>query len=465
MLRPPGKTRASDPPKGVIHSCLRTRKTLFQTKKLRLETVKRERRECVERDPNANPTRQNLGIHSQQQKQRQRSKCHILIYGDNNRITNHHHIIIIILYCSKHSSSNNNSKNIECSRMDPTPETTTTPPTPPPTPRPALVFGANSEEGRAVVEGLVDAGYDPVYAFTRETTDHDTLHYLQDGLGATVYHGDLQNALDVAAALTITAAPAVFLVTTTELPTEIGQTSGFSEAAENEYQVIVSFFQTLVRVYQNDKLARHVVFSVRDNVQACNLKVLEETGDLWISPLEDGSIVPHFTAKGKGGEYAVQYLQQQQQQQHAVTETSSLPPLRLTLLTMPFFYSNFLGFFAPLHDETDTQWMLTACFGDGSNKIDMMGASDLAKIVRTYKIEYIYIHIFLQTVRSLPHTSRSHKQTHCLFLVGFAQQPTFWPVRTSTTEKISVWPPNRSPWTKSRPNFPTCLARTSFTIP
>jgi hypothetical protein len=114
-----------------------------------------------------------------------------------------------------------------------------------------------------------------------------------------------------------------------------------------------------------------VVFSVRDNVQACNLKVLEESGDLWISPLEDGSIVPHFTAKGKGGEYAVEYLAQY------------TPDLKLTLLTMPFFYSNFLGFFAPLRDETATQWMLTACFGDESNKIDMMGAADLAKIVRT----------------------------------------------------------------------------------
>jgi nucleoside-diphosphate-sugar epimerase len=237
----------------------------------------------------------------------------------------------------------------------------------------ALVFGANSEQGRAVVEGLADAGYHPVYSFTREK-DHDTLHYLQDGLGAIILEGDLQNPDHVQKALKDTAAQSIFLVTSTELPTEIGQTSGFSDAAENEYQVIVLFFQILVDVYKQDKLARHVVFSVRDNVQARTLKVLQETGDLWISPLEDdGSIVPHFTAKGKGGEYAVEYLQ-------------NYPDLKLTLLTMPFLYSNFLGFFAPLRDETGTQWMLTACFGDGTNKIDMMGASDLAKIVRTYRL-------------------------------------------------------------------------------
>lgn len=249
------------------------------------------------------------------------------------------------------------------------------------TTRSALVFGANSEQGRAVVEGLVDSGsYDPVYAFTREN-DHDTLHYLQDGLGAIVRKGDLQNPDDVTAVLKETAAQAIFIVTTTELPTEIGQTSGFSEAAENEFQVIVLFFQLLAHVYQQDKISRHVVFSVRDNVQACNLKVLEETGDLWISPLEDSSIVPHFTAKGKGGAHAVEFLAQ-------------FPDLKLTLLTMPFLYSNFLGFFAPLHDDTATQWMLTACFGDGTNKIDMMSASDLAKIVRTY-IAHVIVTIFV----------------------------------------------------------------------
>jgi len=236
---------------------------------------------------------------------------------------------------------------------------------------PALVFGANSEQGRAVIEGLVEAGYDPVYAFTRET-DRETLHYLTDGLGATVRHGDLQNPDHVRAALQETGAPALFLATATELPTEIGQTSGFSDAAEREYQVIVLFFQILVEVYQQDQLKRHVVFLTADNVQDENLKVLQETGELWIAPLQDGSIVPHFTAKAKGGAFAQEYLAQ----------NAPDGGLKLTLLTMPFLYSNFLGFFAPLRDETGTQWNLMASFGDGSNKIDMMGSSDLARIVR-----------------------------------------------------------------------------------
>jgi hypothetical protein len=133
--------------------------------------------------------------------------------------------------------------------------------------------------------------------------------------------------------------------------------------------VIVLFFQLLVDIYLEDKIPRHVVFSVRDDVQTFALKELETTGDLWISPLEDGSIVPHFTAKGKGGSYAVEQL-------------SNFQDLKLTLLTMPFLYSNFLGFFAPLQDETKTQWFLTACFGLGSNKIDMISASDLSMIVR-----------------------------------------------------------------------------------
>jgi NmrA-like family len=234
----------------------------------------------------------------------------------------------------------------------------------------ALVFGANGEQGRAVVEGLVFAGaYDKVYAFTRET-DLEALRYLQDGLGATIIHGDLQNPDNVTSALRDSAACAIFLVTTTELPMQIGQTSGFSDAAEEEYQVIVLFFELLVNVYKQDKIPRHVVFSVRDDVQACTLEELEKTGDIWIPPLEDASIVPHFTAKGRGGAFGMEYL-------------APIPDLRLTLLTMPFFYSNFLGFFAPLRDETSTQWMLTACFGNGSNKIDMMSACDLSNIVRT----------------------------------------------------------------------------------
>jgi hypothetical protein len=214
------------------------------------------------------------------------------------------------------------------------------------------------------VEGLVDSGY-TVYAFTREA--HDT--YLTDGLGAQLLTGDLQNPDHVSKALLETKAGAIFLVTTTQLPTELGQTSGFSDASEAEFQVIVEFFHLLKQAYQQDHISRHVVFSVCDNVQRLNREILEQTGELWIDPLDDGSIVPHYSAKGKGGEYALEYLK-------------DTPDLKLTLVTTPFLYSNFLGFFAPLPNEGRTQWTLSACFGDGSNKIDMMGSSDLSVIVR-----------------------------------------------------------------------------------
>jgi nucleoside-diphosphate-sugar epimerase len=232
---------------------------------------------------------------------------------------------------------------------------------------PALVFGASGEQGRAVVEGLLDAGYSPVYGFTRSTQDT----YLTDALGVVLWPGDLQNPDHLRQALTETKAQAIFLTTTTEMPTELGETTGFSDSAEAEFQVIVLFFQILKECYQEDGLSRHVVFSTRDNVQKVNRQLLEETGELWIDPLEDGSIVPHYSAKGKGGEYAVEYLR-------------DIPDLKLTLITMPFLFSNFLGFFAPLPNEGRTQWTLSACFGDGSNKIDMMGVSDLTDIVRKY---------------------------------------------------------------------------------
>jgi len=233
---------------------------------------------------------------------------------------------------------------------------------------PALVFGASGEQGRAVAEGLLDAGYAPVYGFTRSTVDP----YLTDALGVTLLQGDLQNPDDLRTAFLTTRAAAIFLVTTTEMPTELGQTTGFADAAQAEYQVIVEFFEILKECYEKDGVGRHVVFSMRDNVQAVTRRVLEETGDLWIDPLDDGSVVPHYSAKGRGGEYAVQLL-------------SALPELKLTLLTLPFLYSNFLGFFTPLPVQGRTQWILAACLGDGSNKIDMMGVDDLTGIVRKYQ--------------------------------------------------------------------------------
>lgn len=262
--------------------------------------------------------------------------------------------------------------------------------------RVALVFGASGEQGRAVVEGLVDRSYRKVYAFTRESKDL----YLEDGLGSTLFTGDIQNPLDVERALRETKARYVFAVTTTELSPFASQqadqydagasAAGASDAAEAEYQVLVELFHLLKKVHREDGLERHVVLSCRDDVQEINRKILEDTGKVWIEPLDDGSVVPHYTAKGRGGRYGLKYLE-------------DAPGIKLTLITLPFLYSNFLGFFAPLPNDSSgavdaagaaggtaggklltTQWSLTACFGDGSNKIDMMGASDLSTIVRKF---------------------------------------------------------------------------------
>lgn len=234
----------------------------------------------------------------------------------------------------------------------------------------ALVFGASGEQGRAVVEGLVDAGYYPVFAFGRYLqTETATAQYLEDALGATIYTGDIENPDTVTKALRETKASAIMLITTTDLPYELGQTSGFSDAAEAEFQVISNFFVLLKEVYKEDHMPRHVVFSCRENVQRVNREYFEKTGKMWVEPLDDGSIVPHYSAKGRGGEFALSYLQ-------------DTPDLKLTLITLPFLYSNFLGFFCPLPDESKTQWVLSACFGEGAKPIDMMGARDLSVIVR-----------------------------------------------------------------------------------
>jgi hypothetical protein len=46
------------------------------------------------------------------------------------------------------------------------------------------------------------------------------------------------------------------------------------------------------------------VFSTRDNVQALAKKKLEESEKVWIEPLDNGSVLAHYLANGKGGEEA-----------------------------------------------------------------------------------------------------------------------------------------------------------------
>ena len=194
-------------------------------------------------------------------------------------------------------------------------------------PKPALVFGASGEQGRAVLEGFVDAGYYPIYAFSRHngtavaaTTTNNVRsshysqqifndQYLSEALGCILLTGDIANPDQVRLALTSTKAQAIFLVTTTDLPEQQehdvaegggGGTSttvgGYKVAMDAERDVILQFFQILKEVYQEDKLHRTVVFSTRDNVQDICHKELQTPGAKpWVEPLDDGSIVPHYS--------------------------------------------------------------------------------------------------------------------------------------------------------------------------
>ena len=162
------------------------------------------------------------------------------------------------------------------------------------TTKPALVFGASGEQGRAVIEGFVDAGYSPVYGFT---SNSDTIsdQYLSDALQCVLLEGQLGNPQDVRKALISTKAQTIFLTTTTDMPVQQG--GGFQNSQEEEYDAILQWFKTLKQVYEEDKLPRTVIFSTRDNVQELCRQKLEQTGQDWIEPLDDGSIVPHYSGK------------------------------------------------------------------------------------------------------------------------------------------------------------------------
>ena len=105
-------------------------------------------------------------------------------------------------------------------------------------------------------------------------------------------------------------------------------------------------------------------------------------------------------AKGRGGKEALKIV-------------GDIPGLNLVLLTMPFFYSNFLAFFVPLPNKAQNQWELSAAFGDGAIQIDMMNCSDLGHLVGTYSLsvdllshaaqagEESNLHLHLLTVHNL----------------------------------------------------------------
>ena len=152
---------------------------------------------------------------------------------------------------------------------------------------PALVFGASGEQGKAVIKGFVESAYSPVYGVSRNADES-----IQEG--ATLWVGNVGSVQDVERILKETKAQAIFLVTTTELPVDVGGT-GFHVAMEDEYEVIMNFFHTLIKVHKEDGLQRKIVLSTYDNVQRVCQDIYELTGKTWITPLDDGSIVPHYS--------------------------------------------------------------------------------------------------------------------------------------------------------------------------
>lgn len=159
---------------------------------------------------------------------------------------------------------------------------------------PALIFGVSGEQGRSVAEGLSNAGYSPVYGFT---SNRDVLNdqYLSDALNCILLEGSFGNPEQVQKALVSTRATTIFVTTTTPLPTE--EHAGFQASQDDEYDCIVQFFATLKKVYEEDKMERTVIFSTHDNAKALCQKQKEATGEDVLLPIDDGSIVPHYSGK------------------------------------------------------------------------------------------------------------------------------------------------------------------------
>ena len=230
---------------------------------------------------------------------------------------------------------------------------------------PALIFGISGDQGCQVALGLIAAGgYGPIFGATSSLDHVADPQSIPDGV--QLVQVDISNKAEVKRVLLETKATAIFLVTTTDLPPESSAMGSLKEAEEFEYDAIVSFFDCLVDVHKqnDDGLVRHVVFSCLDDVEAISAEADDSLLD--IKPLDDGSIVPHYSGKGRAGSYALRLLE-------------SMPDLSVTLLTLPFLHSNFLASAIPLPNEGQTQWTISACLGDA--KLDMCSVSDLAYIV------------------------------------------------------------------------------------
>ena len=70
--------------------------------------------------------------------------------------------------------------------------------------------------------------------------------------------------------------------------------------------------------------------------------------------------------KGRGADYGISLLEDKDD-------------LTLTVLSLPFLYSNFAGMSIPLPNSSRTEWSISASLGNGA--IDMFSADDLATIV------------------------------------------------------------------------------------
>ncbi|KAL9185015.1 hypothetical protein ACHAXT_002792 [Thalassiosira profunda] len=294
----------------------------------------------------------------------------------------------------------------------------------------ALVCGISGDQGQAVAQGLLATGaYRRVYGATRDASAIAKLMSVpvqsdggpgDDGGAAkstTVIEADLNSAESLRRAFVKTGATDIFLVTTTEVPIEGAAMGSFHEAEELEFTSIKTFFDVLVDVHKKErsatKIERHVVFSTLDNVRGlvewlethqAQSNGAEETLD--IRPLDDGGIVPHYSGKGRGGEYALQLI-------HGITDpwkcpptsaslkspwmnaaeptSSVIPGLSVTLITLPFLHTNFALAAAPLPSTSEgrvTQWSISACLGDASHPVDMISVSDLRYIVPVLFEEY-----------------------------------------------------------------------------
>lgn len=308
----------------------------------------------------------------------------------------------------------------------------------------ALVFGISGDQGQSVASGLIATGsYHQVYGATRDLTkDHVEAiakhmsvpvkadedigeNNIASGSVAkhvTIIEADLNNVACLRQTFHRTRATDIFLVTTTDVPTEGAAMGSFHESEELECASIKSFFDVLVEIHEgnNMEMERHVVFSTLDNVRglvewlqkhksrASSSSAADDLSNM--KPLDDGAMCPNYSGKARGGEYALSLIHgiadPWKTPPHTTTTSESLkspwvnpaaptqsiiPGLTVTLITLPFLHTNFALSAAPLpatNDGRTTQWSISACLGDPSHPLDMFSVSDLRYIVPTLFQQY-----------------------------------------------------------------------------